>query len=30
MQEFDINSECTCVACPKRIRKHSSVDITLR
>ncbi|CAF4095238.1 unnamed protein product [Rotaria sordida] len=30
MQEFDINSECTCVACPKRIRKHSSADITLR
>ncbi|CAF1376818.1 unnamed protein product [Rotaria sordida] len=30
MQEFDINSECKCIACPKRIRKHLSVDITLR
>ena len=30
MQEFDVSSECTCNVCPKRIRKHSSVDITLR
>ncbi|CAM4846542.1 unnamed protein product [Rotaria magnacalcarata] len=30
MQEFDIKSECICTACPKRVRKYSSVDITLQ
>ncbi|CAF2870054.1 unnamed protein product [Rotaria sp. Silwood2] len=30
MQQFDINSEFTCLICPKRMRKHSSVDITIR
>ncbi|CAF4523886.1 unnamed protein product [Rotaria socialis] len=30
MQIFEIISECSCIACPQRIRKNSSVDITLR
>lgn len=30
MQVFDIISECSCVACSQRIRKTTSVDITLR
>ncbi|CAF4610052.1 unnamed protein product, partial [Rotaria sp. Silwood2] len=30
MQEFDIRSACRCTVCPKRKRKNSSFDITLR
>ncbi|CAF3837376.1 unnamed protein product [Rotaria sp. Silwood1] len=30
MQEFDIRSVCRCTVCPKRKRKNSSFDITLR
>ncbi|CAM4976976.1 unnamed protein product [Rotaria socialis] len=30
MQIFEIISECSCIACPQRICKNSSVDLTLR
>ena len=29
MQEYQINSECSCVVCPKRRRQKTSVDISL-
>jgi hypothetical protein len=30
MQQFEIKSQCTCIACPKRYRQHLSFDIALR